>query len=173
MAIVFPRVPEVVVGEAIASKQLAALAAAFNARLRSGLGDPTYRLAFWADSLARQIRNPDASQYLWPSRSEYLEVYSTIHPADFDYPLTEADTAEGINVETPLGEFVFGDEDKGVSAEDSRLLAVECGPANRPIILQALRWNGGPSGRRNAALMILRRAPWARPASMRPRTITG
>lgn len=140
MAITFPRVPQVAVGDPIASKQLAALAAAFNARLRSGLGDPTYRLAYWADSIARQIRNSDGG-YLFPSRSEWLEVFSTIDPKDFEWPETGPGDPEGTNVSSVMGEYVFGLLANETDPEDDRLLGVEMWSIDHPPATPTERWN--------------------------------
>ena len=73
----------------------AELARAINARIRSGLGDPTYSILWYADSLFRQIRTPDADRYNWPSRSEFLEVYQHVKPSEFTWPIAGPGEPEG------------------------------------------------------------------------------
>lgn len=122
--ITFPKVEPVKSGDPIDSKNLTQLARAINARIRSGLGDPTYRLAYYADSLFRQIRNPDSDGYLWPSRSEFLEVYQHVHPSEFTWPLAGPGEPEGVNISAVAGELVFGSEAGDTLPEDERIADV-------------------------------------------------
>lgn len=74
--------------------------------------------------MARQVRNPDESGYLFPSRSEWLEVYAHVKPSDYVWPTAGPGEPEGVNVASVLGEYVFGSESSGVDAEDERLMQV-------------------------------------------------
>lgn len=117
----FPRAPRVSVGDAVTSSQLAGLAGAFNARLRSGLGDATWRIAFYLLSMCRQVRNPDSSGFLWPSNAEMLEVYAMLDPEVAEWPVTEPGDPEGANLESPLPAYVFGNDRMELYDEASRL----------------------------------------------------
>jgi hypothetical protein len=150
MGIAYSKVAEIKSGDPILSNHLAALGNAVNQRLRSGLGDPTYRLVYYADSFARQIRNPDESQFLWPSRSEWLEVYATINPVDAQWSVAEAGTAEGINKASIAGEWVFGSQPQtSIEPEDERLLAVPmwAPPGDHPPATAKERWEIGKAQR--------------------------
>lgn len=117
----FPRAPRVAPGEAVTSTQLADLANAFNARLRSGLGDPTWRIAYYILSMLRQVRNPDSSGWLWPSNAEALEVYAMLDWDVADWPVMGPGEPEGVNLASPLPAYVFGNEQFGLYDEASRL----------------------------------------------------
>ena len=91
MPVTFPRVPIVEPGDAVSSAQHAALASALNARIRSGLGDAAFRVAFWWLSAFRQFRNPDASRNLWPPNAEFFEFYQGL-PQDVDFPTDRKST---------------------------------------------------------------------------------
>lgn len=123
-AIAFARAPEVAPGDAITSTQLSRLARAFNDRLRSGVADPTYRIRFYLLSLFRQIRNPDASGWLWPAQHEFFTAYQMRDPDLYAWPVTGPGEPEGINVTNPLGAYVFGNDTLGVSDEQHRLAAM-------------------------------------------------
>ena len=111
MAITYTRAPTVATGEVIDSADWNKLADAFNDRLTQGVGDPTFRLWYYAHSLMRGIRNPDASRFLWPAEDEWWKFYAHIDPdlnPTTHWPDSDAGEPEGINVSNPMGAFVFG-----------------------------------------------------------------
>lgn len=120
--ITFPLCPTVEVGEALKSSQLAGLADSINARLRSGLGDGAWRLAYYFLQQFRQIRNPDDSGYLWPSNAEFLEYYQHTAPSsDWAWPIAGPDEAEGANTESIMPAFVFGSAQDSIDSESDRI----------------------------------------------------
>lgn len=122
MAIQFPRAPLVAAGDKVASKDLAGLAAAINARLTSGLGDPTFRLRYFWLGLFRNIRNPGASGFLYPPTAEFFERYQALDES-VPWPVTSPGDPEGINVSNPVGAFLYG-VDGRVNDEASALNTV-------------------------------------------------
>lgn len=123
MPITFTRCVTVEPGEAITSRQMASIADAFNSRLRSGLGDGTYRIPYYLFQAARQIRNSDGG-FLFPPQGEYFEQYQCLEPQDGEWPASFAGTAEGVNVSNPLGAFVFGNESANIDNETDRIETV-------------------------------------------------
>ena len=121
MAITWPRVPSVGVGEPIKSSHLSALASAINARIRSGLGDPTYRLAWYFLSQFRQIRNPDSSGFLFPSQAEFHHFYQHFSELSPQWPAAGPGEPEGVNVSSLWPSYVFGIEAADISGEPDRL----------------------------------------------------
>ena len=121
MAVTFTRAPTVVAGDRITSTQLATLSRAFNSRLRSGLGDGTFRIFYYILSLFTQVRNPDSSGFLWPSKSEFLEFYAHLDPADAQWPASGPGDPEGANLTNPINAFVFGNDAMGLYDEETRL----------------------------------------------------
>jgi hypothetical protein len=134
MAITFPRVRSVAPGDEIQAADLVSLANGINARIRSGLGDWAWRLPYYWFQGARQIRNPDASGFLWPSQAEFFEFYQSVPPeAEYTWPLTGPGEPEGTNVASLLGSYVFGVTDD-IAPEDERLTEEAVGglPTGRP-----------------------------------------
>jgi len=112
----------VAVNERVTNTQLAQLADAFNARLRSGLGDPTARIHFYWLSLLRQIRMPDISG-LYPPQAEFFERAQAIDPSIEEWPsASAAGDVGGINRANPIGAWVFGHEVAAIPPEPDRLL---------------------------------------------------
>jgi hypothetical protein len=126
MPLTFPRVNEVQPGDPLSSRNVAQLADAFNARIRSGLGDAAFRVAFWWLSAFRQLRNPDASRNLWPSNAEALEFYQHL-PADVDFPVSEPGDPEGLNLVSTLPWYVYGSAATAKANEADRLTNHEDG----------------------------------------------
>jgi hypothetical protein len=122
MAVTFTRAPTVAAGDAITSTQFASLAAAFNDRVLSGLGDPTFRIFFYFLALCRQFRNPNDAGTTYPSNHEFFEFYMHVDPADGEYPLSGPGDPEGSNVAAQINSYVFGAEALGLDAESTRLL---------------------------------------------------
>jgi hypothetical protein len=123
MPITFTRAETVEPGDAITSRQLASLADAFNSRIRSGLGDATYRIPYYLFQAARQIRNSDGG-FLFPSQGEFFEQYQALRPQDGQWPNSFAGTPEGVNVSNPLGAFVFGNQSADIDNETDRIETV-------------------------------------------------
>jgi hypothetical protein len=123
MPITFTRAETVEPGDAITSRQLASLADAFNSRIRSGLGDATYRIPYYLFQAARQIRNSDGG-FLFPSQGEFFEQYQSLEPQDGQWPNSFAGTPEGVNVSNPLGAFVFGNQSADIDNETDRIETV-------------------------------------------------
>ncbi len=133
MAITFPRVHLVSPGDEIRATDLVSLANGINARIRSGLGDWAWRLPYYWFQGARQIRNPDASGFVWPSQGEFFEFYQSVPPeAEYTWPEAGPGDPEGTNVASLLGSYVFGVGD--IEAEDQRLAEESVGglPTGRP-----------------------------------------
>ena len=126
MPLTFPRVREVQPGDPLSSRNVSQLADAFNARIRSGLGDAAFRVAFWWLSAFRQLRNPDASRNLWPANAEALEYYQHL-PADVDFPTADPGDPEGLNVVSTLPWYVYGNASQGTANESDRLTDPERG----------------------------------------------
>lgn len=120
MAIEFPRAPRVSPGDAIASKDLAGLAAAINARLISGLGDPTFRLRYFWLALFRNLRNGSADGFLQPATAEFFERYQMMPPTAGEWPVSGPGDPEGVNVTNPLGCWLYGVD--GVSDDEAGAL---------------------------------------------------
>ncbi len=121
MALSFPTAPRVAKGSKVTSTQLAGLVDAFNARLRAGLGDPTWRIFFYWLSAFRQIRNSNAAGNLFPPLAEFFEIYQHLVPAEARWPLTGPGDPEGTNVASFMGAFVFGAAAINLDEEDVRL----------------------------------------------------
>jgi hypothetical protein len=115
----FPRAPRVQAGEAVTSRQLAGLAQSFNARLRSGLGDGAWRIAFYVAGLFRQMRNPDG--YLWPAQHEFFTAYQMVPPDAGEWPLMGPGEPAGANVASPIPAYIWGNEAVPFGGEEERL----------------------------------------------------
>ncbi len=120
MAIAWKRAVEVAKDDPITSTQLATLATAFNDRLRSGIGDGPWRIFFWWLSLFRQVRNSDATGFVFPSLGEYFEIYQHLDPRDAIWPMTGPGDPEGANVVSQMNSFVFGGTGFKISDEANR-----------------------------------------------------
>jgi hypothetical protein len=134
MAISFEFVAPVGAGNPILAGDLIALAGGINERIRSGLGDWAWRLPYYWFCAARQIRNPDATGFLWPAQGEYFEAYQSVTPASgWEWPQAGPGESEGTNVASTMGSYVFGISD--VPPEDERLADEEVGglPTGRPV----------------------------------------
>jgi hypothetical protein len=121
MAISYTSVPLVAAGGAITSTNRVKLARAFNDRIRSGLGDPTYRIFYSIFSLFRQVRNKDASGFLWPTEAEFLEFYQNLNASDAQWPAAAPDDPEGANLRSQMNTFVFGAAAVNMDDEATRL----------------------------------------------------
>lgn len=118
----FTRAPTVAKGQKITSDQMRRLALAFNDRIRSGVGDMAWRIAWYWYNLWRQVRNPDESGYVFPSQGEFFDIYQAIEPEwspGTTWPEAAPGDPEGANIANPMMQFVFGNP--VVDSEDVRL----------------------------------------------------
>lgn len=120
MAISFTRAPTVAAGDRVTSTQHALLSAAFNDRLRSGIADGDWRIAYYFKSLFEQIRNPDAFGN-FPPRLEYFTKYQFIKPTEAQWPVSPAGEVEGANLNSISNTFVHGSEDTDLDPEVDRM----------------------------------------------------
>jgi hypothetical protein len=123
VAITFKRAPVVTPGDPITSTQMVGLAEAANSRIRSGIADPVFRVAFYMMGLFRQIRNSDGA-FSFPSQAEFFEAYQPLETGDAQWPPNFAGLPEGINVANPMGAFVFGRDSEDIAAEVDRIEGV-------------------------------------------------
>lgn len=108
MPITFRRAPTVEARDLVTSTQLVALSNAFNDRIRSGVGDATFRIFFLLLSIFRQVRNSDG-KYSFPPLAEFFEVYQQLGAdSELVWPTANAGEAEGANVVSMMPGFVFG-----------------------------------------------------------------
>lgn len=126
MAVSFTTAPLVAVGAPITSTQYANLAAAYNDRLRSGLGDPGWRIVFYFMGLFVAMRNGTEASDLnplgsQPALSEFFEFYQNVLPQNAEWPATFPGLEEGANVSNPIMAFCFGSENFDIFSEDGRL----------------------------------------------------
>jgi len=112
MPYTWPIVYGVSEGSPITSAQQNALANAFNQRLLSGLGDPTWRMWWKAYALTREFQQPQGT--LSPAQDEWLEYFMHAAPED-------GATTGLLNFNAPLPGFVHGNEELNRDAEDVRL----------------------------------------------------
>lgn len=126
MAIAFQRAPIIEPGDNITSLQLTALSNAFNGRLRSGLGDPTFRIFFLMFSMFRQVRNSDG-MFAFPSMAEFFESYQMFGPdSGVTWPLAGPGEPEGANLVSLMPGFVYGvdlPQANNVGSEEERVYA--------------------------------------------------
>jgi len=117
----FTQAQTVEAGEPLKASQLASLAAAFNSRLLSGVGDMVWRIAYYLHSgLVRQLRNSDGA-YTFPPDAEFWNIYQHVNPNDAEYPLTGPGDPEGANLANPINAFVYGTDGEGGDSENRRL----------------------------------------------------
>jgi hypothetical protein len=121
VAVQYTRVPTVAVGDPITSRQAAAMAAAGNDRILSGIGDGAWRIAMGIFNGWRQPRNPaDFQGLIFPSQAEAFEVFHHVEPEDgFQQPQAGPGEPEGSNLGNPLNQFVFGNPQ--LDSEENRL----------------------------------------------------
>jgi len=120
----FTQAQTVEAGEPLKASQLASLAAAFNSRILSGVGDMVWRIAYYLHSgLFRQLRNSDGA-YSFPPDGEFWNIYQHVNPNDAQYPLTGPGDPEGANLSNQINAFVYGGEAIGLDSELVRLSQV-------------------------------------------------
>jgi hypothetical protein len=106
MGLTFPTVPVIESGDEITASQLRAMADGFNARLRSGVADPTYRIHQYFLSMWRQVRS--GADNVLPANSEFLESYMHVPPSAGNYPLPFFNGEGGMNPGNVMIQFVAG-----------------------------------------------------------------
>jgi hypothetical protein len=121
VALTWPRVPFVEVGDRVTSSQWNNLAESGNQRLISGLADGSWRISNSAASLFRAVRNPDASFNLFPPQLEQFEVYQNVEPGELSWPVAGPGEPEGANLANPINAYVFGSEAFDLHSEELRL----------------------------------------------------
>lgn len=117
--ITVPTAPTVAIDELVISTKRNQLADSFNAVLRQGVGDPTFRIWWKAWSLFRAVRNPDGDAY--PAHDEWFSHYINIPPGGDTWPEAGVGDGGGINAVNPMMTFIFGDASNGVFDEQGRL----------------------------------------------------
>lgn len=101
-------------------RHMNALASSVNSRLRSGIGNSVWRIAYAAAAFTRQIRNPAEGpfQSVWPPQDEWINLYAHSRQP---WTVTPPGEYEGLNVNSPLPMFVYGNESVPVYGESERL----------------------------------------------------
>ena len=149
MAISWPNVSTVGVGEIITSRQRNALADAFNVRLRSGLGDGTFRLWWKVYALMRELRAPEGFDY--PAQDEWLSDYMHVAPG-------VGGPGGNLNYFAPLPMFVFGESSSNIDAEDVLLNSIATSGSVDPVEQwgtgKAQRGAAAPSGAFNSPVLL-------------------
>jgi hypothetical protein len=119
------------------ARHLAALAAAVNDRLLSGLGDGTQRLGYyWFGGALRSVRMPSGE--LAPPEAEYHKEYQNREPGDGDWPVAGPDDPEGANTANPAMAYLFGNATIDLLDEQSRLASV---PTDLGVGVELTPWN--------------------------------
>jgi hypothetical protein len=141
VAITFQIAPVIAPGDAPTSTAHNKLAEAFNSRIRSGVGDSAWRIAWYLHSATKQVTySPDAAT------DEFTKIYGLYDQANApDWP--DADVGANTN-SSPLMKFAFGDPSLG--PEDQRLDLTLPDSSNPEAIWQTAKLQRGfielPSG---------------------------
>ena len=120
MSATYTRAIEPASGEPITSRHAISAARAFGDRMKLGPSLP-WRLVFYFLSAFKQIRNPDASRFLFPSQGEFFEFYQQLDPHNGQWPIAGPGEPEGTNTASQMGSFVFGTDAGDVANEADRL----------------------------------------------------
>lgn len=134
MGLTLTRAPFVAAGQDITSTQKRGLALAFNDRIRSGLGDCAWRIAYWWWGLWHDVRNPvylgpDDLIGSWAPSEEALAYYIHLPKSAIGWPDSSptmpsaAPPGEegGANVVNPMMGYTFGNASVGYFDENGRL----------------------------------------------------
>src|ERR1044072_2763970 len=122
MALSFTKALPVEEGFRPTSTQLKTLARAFNDRFRT-FSFCSWRQIWFHFNLFRQMRNPSADGFTFPSQGEYWFIYQHLDPEHHEgttWPVAGPGEPEGANLANPMNQFVFG-VDPALDAEDVRL----------------------------------------------------
>lgn len=122
MAITFPKAPRVSPGDKLTAAQMIALANAFNARERSGLGDYHWRSVKYEANAFLQVRNSDEFGNM-PPMGEFFWLYQLLDGENDpgEWPAMGPGEPEGANVVSPFCAFTFGVELAGYPGEEGRI----------------------------------------------------
>lgn len=107
MSLSFTLAEAATVGGIPTSRQQRSLARAINDRLR-GPTDSAWRVGWMAYNLARLVRNPDASGFLFPAEHEFWSLYAHLPPESWTWPIADPGEPEGANLGSVLPQFIFG-----------------------------------------------------------------
>ncbi len=147
MAINYTEAQEVAVGEITTSRKFNLLCNAFNDRIVNGVGDPAWRICWYAFSFTRQMRNPQSGLSDFPPVDEFLKfaAYRESGPHLFDNPGDPA----GANVGSALPKFVFGNISgiPTMESEAERLHGVNAVPLNPTPGSDRVWWDLGKTQR--------------------------
>jgi hypothetical protein len=118
MGLAFPTVPVIESGDEITASQIRAMADGFNARMRSGVADPTYRIHQYFLCMWRQIRT--GADNVIPANSEFLESYMHVPPSAGNYPEPFFNGEGGMNPGNVMIRFVAG-LPSGLEQDETRI----------------------------------------------------
>jgi hypothetical protein len=118
MGLTFPTVPVIESGDEITASQIRAMADGFNARMRSGVADPTYRIQQYFLCMWRQIRT--GADNVIPANSEFLESYMHVPPSAGNYPEPFFNGEGGMNPGNVMIRFVAG-LPSGLEQDETRI----------------------------------------------------
>lgn len=132
MAITFTQAPTVAADGRPTSGDFNKLAAAFNDRMRSGLGDPTWRVWWKAWSMFRALIAPDGD--LTPAEDEWFKLWMHVPPED----------GFSSNAPTPTHPWTrWAAGDDGLDPEDVRVNHVPSSPDDSATVA----WENGKAQR--------------------------
>ncbi len=119
MALTFTRAPTVAPGQLVTSTEHVKLSAAFNDRLRSGVGDCTFRIHQLLFNSFRQVLSPDGLAF--HALGEFFERLIHIDPAEtsLTWPGVEPGLPDGPALASQMMAFIFGNA--GEDSEAGRL----------------------------------------------------
>lgn len=108
MAVTFTRAPTFTVDGLVTAADHGKLADAFDGRMRSDLGNPTYRIQQYFARNWRMVRA--SASNLTPSAAEFLETYIHVDPRNVfaEWPTVPPGEDGGANLANPAMAFVFG-----------------------------------------------------------------
>lgn len=119
--ITFTRADAVAPGDPVTSAQYFKLATAFNDRLRSGLGDPTFRIWYYLHGLFRSMINP-SDTWVYPPESVFWQRFQMLPPTGTNqWPEGIPGEPEGANLANALNTFIFGNASLNLDDEGTRV----------------------------------------------------
>ena len=124
MALQYKQAHNVQVGETTESRDYNRLALAFNSRLEGGVGDPTWRILWYAHSLFRNLRTR-LSDTEFPDEDEWWKYWAHLISADHPWPEKPPGEEGGLNVVNGLVSWLWGritdPDDTGLPSEPDRM----------------------------------------------------
>ncbi len=109
--ITFTQAQTVRAGDKLTSTHFRSLARACNDRLRSGIGDPDWRIHAAALNFTRQVTAPDDNGfgYSFEPESTWAQFYAHVDPASgVTWPVADVGDEQGANPGSPIVGFVTG-----------------------------------------------------------------